>query len=571
MKPTIGKTHDGEPLTIDVMKMIESRVLVTAGSDGGKSYLLRKILEVVSLQIQTIVLDVEGEFATLRERRNMVLGGPNGEVATDIRSASLLCRKLMELNLSAVLDISEMRPTDRRVFVARFCNTMVDLPRSLWRPCVVCIDETHEYAPEDAKSASTEAVSLLASKGRKRGYCLLSATQRLAKLSKDVAAESRNQFVGMMNLDIDLKRAADILGFGRDRWQEIRDLEHEFFCFGPAINVKTPTKMKAGTVETTHPKAGHGRLSKPPAPSEKIKAVLSELSDLTAKAEEEIKSIDEAKAEIAKLKRELLAKVGSAATEGLLKTAAAESARREAEFTKEIQRLTKANRFLFDKIQAATLALQRGDASNGDKHPLFALPPARQFVDLKTPAPAPVTVFRKEKPIEVGELKIQGNQQRILNTIRWYESIGIMEPTNIQIGAIAHIDPTGGHWSNIVGPLSTNGLIERSSGTTKLTDAGRAVSSVPDNIGTLADYHQMLRARVSKMKNTGGKTIEILNAIIDAGGRELTSEEIGRTVGIDHTGGHFSNVIGPLGTIGLISRSSGVVKPTDLLFPKNVF
>jgi hypothetical protein len=315
-----------EPITIDVDRLIESRLLVTASSGGGKSWLLRKILEQVSAKTQTIVLDKEGEFASLREKRDMVLAGPNGEVPADVRSSGLLCRRLMEMNLSAVIDISELKPSDQRDFVSRFCNTLVELPRALWRPCVVCIDETHELAPEGEKSTSSDAVALLGSKGRKRGYCLLAATQRLSKLSKDVAAECRNQFIGLMNLDVDLKRAADMLGFPKDRWQELRDLsppgrEGEFFCFGPALNVRQVTKMRSAAVETTHPKAGQGRLSKPPEPSAKISGVLGELKDLAKKADEEAKTLADAKREISDLKRQLAAKPKPAADEKAIERA----------------------------------------------------------------------------------------------------------------------------------------------------------------------------------------------------------------------------------------------------------
>lgn len=63
---------------------------------------------------------------------------------------------------------------------------------------------------------------------------------------------------------------------------------------------------------------------------------------------------------------------------------------------------------------------------------------------------------------------------------------------------------------------------------------------------------------------------EMLDVIIAAGGADLSVEEIGTAVGIDHTGGHFSNMIGPLGTAGLIKRSSGRVSPTEVLFPEGL-
>jgi hypothetical protein len=63
------------------------------------------------------------------------------------------------------------------------------------------------------------------------------------------------------------------------------------------------------------------------------------------------------------------------------------------------------------------------------------------------------------------------------------------------------------------------------------------------------------------------RSIAVLDAIIAAAGKELTNEQVGEAVGIDHTGGYFSNTIGPLSTAGLIVRRSGMVTPTDVLFP----
>lgn len=108
----------------------------------------------------------------------------------------------------------------------------------------------------------------------------------------------------------------------------------------------------------------------------------------------------------------------------------------------------------------------------------------------------------------------------------------------------------------------------RGNGVLSLTDAGRQLAEPIESPGTLADYHDVLRQRVRKMKSASGKTIEMLNAIIDQSGASITAEQLGQAVGIDHTGGYFSNTIGPLGTAGLIQRRAGMITPTDVLFPE---
>lgn len=51
-------------------------------------------------------------------------------------------------------------------------------------------------------------------------------------------------------------------------------------------------------------------------------------------------------------------------------------------------------------------------------------------------------------------------------------------------------------------------------------------------------------------------------------GIKPTRAMVALLAGIDPNGGHFSNSIGPLSTLGLITRKNGIVTPTPLLFPE---
>src|SRR5919106_261835 len=61
-------------------------------------------------------------------------------------------------------------------------------------------------------------------------------TQRLAKLAKNVAAEASNFLMGRTFLDIDMQRAADLLGMDRRTAEMFRDLKRgRFMALGPAL------------------------------------------------------------------------------------------------------------------------------------------------------------------------------------------------------------------------------------------------------------------------------------------------------------------------------------------------
>jgi hypothetical protein len=292
--------------SIDLSKLIESRLLVQANSGGGKSWALRRLLEQTHGKVQQIVIDSEGEFSTLREKHDFILAGKDGDTPAEPRSAALLARKLLELKVSAIIDLYELHPQERKRFVRLFLDALINAPKELWHPCIVVIDEAHTYAPEKGQSEAMDAVIGLAALGRKRGYCAVLATQRISKLNKDAAAECNNKLIGRATQDIDMKRAGDELGFmSREQMLSLRALKPgEFYAFGPAISDEV-TRVTIGPVATTHPKAGSRALTRTVPPTSAIKRVLGELADLPAEAEQEARTVAELKQQVKDLTTQL--------------------------------------------------------------------------------------------------------------------------------------------------------------------------------------------------------------------------------------------------------------------------
>src|SRR5690606_26018623 len=95
------------------------------------------------------------------------------------------------------------------------------------------------------------AMPNLRCRGRQRGLAGVIATQRLAKLAKNVAAEASNFLMGRTFLDIDMARAADLLGMDRRQAEQFRDLDRgRFVALGPAI-ARRPLPVAIGAVETS--------------------------------------------------------------------------------------------------------------------------------------------------------------------------------------------------------------------------------------------------------------------------------------------------------------------------------
>jgi hypothetical protein len=558
------KIRLNDQIGIDLSKLIESRLLVQANSGGGKSWAIRRIIEQAFGHVQIIVLDPEGEFTNLRERYDFVFAGKGGDAPAEPRSAALLARRLLELKASAIIDLYELNPQERKHFVRLFCEAMVNAPKELWHDCLVIIDEAHVFAPEKGESEAMGPVIDLATRGRKRGYSIVLATQRLPKLAKDAAAECNNKLIGRASQDIDRKRAAEELGFtSREQILSLRDLEPgEFYVFGPAIS-RDVVKTNIGDVHVKPPKRGELK-SVPPPPTDKVKKILSQLSDLPKEAVEEARTVAELKGENTRLKRELAAKpiqkdvqtkierievpaVGKKALEGI--KLAEISMRKVLKAAKEmlpgvesaLDKLTSEIARIND-IQAAARPVVRSNT----------LPAARPRNEPRTiPAPAVTS-----------DTDLTAPKQRILDALVWLESLNVMQAEKPQLAVLAGQSPRSSGYTNNLGSLRTAGLITYpTGGFVALTDQGRSLANAPTAPLMTDDIHDSVRRKVSRPQWT------ILEALISAYPDNVSKEELAERAKQSATSSGYTNNLGALRSLGFLEYPTpGQVRARDILF-----
>jgi DNA-binding MarR family transcriptional regulator len=306
----LGQFANGGAVTVDLARLLETRMLIQATSGYGKSWGLRRLIEITAGHVQQLVVDPEGEFPTLREKFDLVIcSAQGGDALAHPRTAKLLAIRLLETRASAVLDLSELKAPDRHSFVRLFFESLIEAPKNLRHSVLIALDEAQMFCPEkgQGESEATDAVIDIASRGRKRGLSLLAATQRIGKFHKSAAAELKNKLIGSCSLDVDVKRAAFDLGIPpKEALLQLRALQPgHFYAFGPALNQVEPRELKVGQIVTSHPKVGH-RTMAPPAPTQAIKALLPKLADLPKEAEERARSLEDLKRDLAAAKRELV-------------------------------------------------------------------------------------------------------------------------------------------------------------------------------------------------------------------------------------------------------------------------
>ena len=286
---TIGHDASGKPVEFDVEELLATRLLVQGNSGSGKSHLLRRLLEESAGMVQQVVIDPEGDFPSLAEEFGHVVIDGAAYAPAEIEA---LARRIREHRASVVLDLDGLEVEQQIRCAAQFLTALFDAPREHWYPALVVVDEAQMFAPavageiaEDTRRMTLSAMTNLMCRGRKRGLAGIVATQRLAKLAKNVAAEASNFLMGRTFLDIDMVRAADLLGMERRQAERIRELERgHFLALGPAIT-RVPLACRIGPVKTGHQARSEGLMALPETAPEDMEALLTkDLASEVAKA-----------------------------------------------------------------------------------------------------------------------------------------------------------------------------------------------------------------------------------------------------------------------------------------------
>ncbi len=250
----MGTASPGKPAMIDLEELLATRLLVQGNSGSGKSHLLRRLLEQSAPWVQQCVIDPEGDFVTLADKFGHVVVDAQRTEAELTRIAG----RIRQHRVSAVLNLEGLDVDQQMRAAAAFLGGMFDAEREYWYPVLVVVDEAQLFAPaaagevsDEARRISLAAMTNLMCRGRKRGLAGVIATQRLAKLAKNVAAEASNFLMGRTFLDIDMARAADLLGMERRQAEMFRDLARgRFVALGPAMS-RRPLPITIGAVETS--------------------------------------------------------------------------------------------------------------------------------------------------------------------------------------------------------------------------------------------------------------------------------------------------------------------------------
>jgi len=574
----IGKdTKTGKQVKIDLTNLIATRLLIQSNSGGGKSWLIRKLLEESHGQVQQIILDLEGEFTTLREEFDYLICGRDGDIPVNIKTADLLARRLLELNVSTVIDISELKKHERILFVKRFLDSLIDAPRKLWHPCLVIVDEAHQFCPQASKSESASSVIDLMTRGRKRGFCGVLATQRISKLHKDACAEANNRLIGRTGLDVDRKRASEELGFtSKEDERSLRDLEPgEFYAFGSSISRKI-IKVKIGDVKTSHPEPGKTLMKSSKTP-DNIKKVLKDVIDLPKEVEEELKTKQDMQNKIRELKTQVrtmaFEKPKPEIDERSIERARQQGLREAESHSKQLineqekaiknfeQRINQIGRIIGQESPKLEYSFKPKTVVKPMPSTVKNTNPSIEKVLSNVPLKEKVSYHDYRENLENdGETKITPAYRRMLKTVAMFYPESI---TKAKLSILSDVPQKASTFRNGLSSLKMRGLIIVNSGGIRCTQEGLELVGDVEEIPTDPDALVNMWSR--KLSPAYAR---MFRCVVDKYPEQISKEDLSYESGVPIDASTFRNGLSKIKTLGLIKVEGGQISLSPEFFER---
>lgn len=558
-----GPAPAADRVCVDLPTLLETRGLIVGSSRSGKTHTLYDLLQSTFGHVQHFVIDREADYVALRAEYPYVVVGGEGDLPISLAPGAVeaLARELLRLKLSAIFDLSDVDEDERLQFTARLCRTMADLPRSsgLWTPCLVVIDEAHHYAPEKGEGAdgaedARRAVASLASRGAKRGFCLVAATQRLASLSKAVSSLCENRLVLRTGPE-DLKRAADALGKSRAIHAELRTLDRGTgYAYGPAISSEPVLVRIRSELQVVPPR--RGELRAPPAPApDAVKRLLAELPAAVDAVEHDAADLDVARARIRELEADLRAR--TSATDPRID-----------QLREQVDQLQDAKRRFYEGLQSFrstlqeqldALILEQLDALQATGHANVASALANIPEIIPAPRKAP-----SGKRIRSDRARAQ---YALLDTAARLKSIGLRTPTRAQLAVLAGMSPKSSATERHYAALIRDELLDVAGpGCVALTSAGDRAADPVLIPPTLSEYHDAWRSMLKVPSQ-----VALFDALLRRGGKRTSRADLAAHACISPTSSATERAFAWLISLDLLSKpAAGEVAEGPLLFPEGL-
>lgn len=546
--------------------VLDQHLVVLGKTRSGKSSTLRVPVEYLLAKKEPVgIIDPKGDWWGIKSSADgkhpgyevVIFGGAHADVPITGHSGKAVAELVASGNRPYLIDLGGWMVGDRTRFFIDFASTLFIHTRGhRW----LVIDECHNFAPQGKVGDPDTGKMLhwanrLASEGAGKGLILMSASQRPQKVHKDYLTSHETLIAKRVIHPLDRGAVKDWIdgcgdpALGKQVLDSLAGLQRkDGWIWSPEIGFgpKLLEFPMFETYDSFKPQTGNVHKLKGWASVD-----LEEVKVKLAKAVEEAKANDpkllrdeigRLKGEVGRLQRQMTE--AAAAKRGDAPDPAALEAAEKRGFERAQKEIGKTASLSMSEVMNASFgemerqlraamgeAKQRvGDAVNAlaptFKNMAFQPSPATRAIappaGVRPKSSVPPKSPAQLKPVASnGDTELTGPEQRILNSLATWRSMGHGEPSNAQVAWLANYSPTSTSYTNPRGALKSKGLVDYPAGDRlMLTPAGEACSRATAISGSLLDHvlaqlpgpeNRILAAAAAKFPD-GGTNAEIAEA-----------------------------------------------------------
>ncbi|MFW6385508.1 MAG: ATP-binding protein [Halodesulfurarchaeum sp.] len=219
-------TEDGRSLP--VIEILTGRGVIFGKSGSGKSNSASVVVEeLLEKGFPVLIVDIEGEYATLTDRYDVVHVGDSDEFDYELFDIDpgRIVDFCLDQNRPVVIDLSDVLDIERaHSVIADTLTVLFSREKRVQQPFLVIVEEVHEFLPQQGGLDDLgETLIRIAKRGRKRGLGLMGMSQRPAAVDKDFITQCDWIVWHRLTWENDTRVVKSILG--TERAQEVQELE----------------------------------------------------------------------------------------------------------------------------------------------------------------------------------------------------------------------------------------------------------------------------------------------------------------------------------------------------------
>lgn len=217
-----------QTLRFSLEDVIGQRIAVLGMSGSGKTNTAAVLIEeFLSTGLPLTIIDMEGEYFGLKETYPLLVAGrsEHAEVPLLVENAAALAEMSLRRGISVILDLSDYDQEEIQALLFAYFERLWALATVLKMPYEVVIEEAHEFIPQGQRTPLKTLLTRFALRGRKRGIGVILASQRSAKVEKDLLSQASILFLHQVVHPTDMSVYKDLIPLqAREVEQQVREL-----------------------------------------------------------------------------------------------------------------------------------------------------------------------------------------------------------------------------------------------------------------------------------------------------------------------------------------------------------